>query len=179
MKASPLWALGGVLVLLVAAGIGVDRYASRNAPPLDESISLPALLSTAIPDAAGRKQSFGQWQGKVLVVNFWATWCAPCIEEMPILERIHQQYAAKGVEVVGISADSADKVKIFASQHSITYSLLVDPEGAIDFSRRLGNRPGLLPYTVVFAPDGTRLLSQIGTVVPGQLEMILQRNVPK
>jgi thiol-disulfide isomerase/thioredoxin len=83
-------------------------------------------MAVSFPDLTGKPQSLGQWQGKLLVINFWAAWCAPCREEMPALNRIHNKYAAKALQIVGIAADSAYKVCQFWKQTVIGYPLLID-----------------------------------------------------
>ena len=179
MKAGPFWALGGVLLLLAVAGVVIDRYSSTQVAPRDDSISLAALLAITLPDAEGRAQSIGQWQGKILVVNFWATWCAPCIEEMPMLNEFQRRNAANDVQVVGIAADNAAKVGEYARNSHIAYPLLVDADGALEFSRRLGNSTGALPFTAVFSAEGRRLLARAGPTSNAELERVLRENAAK
>ena len=107
------------------------------------------LLSASFPDAAGRPQRLNQWLGKPVVVNFWATWCAPCLEEVPLLVDFHRHYASKGVEVVGICADQVVKMLEFASSYKIGYTLLVADASVFTLLRKIGNSPGVLPYSVV------------------------------
>ncbi len=140
----------------------------------------PGVIYTAIfKDMAGKSQSLGQWQNKLLVINFWATWCAPCKEEMPIFVKLHQKLAARGVQIIGIAADTSLNVAKFAKVTPINYPLLPGDAGAIEFSKRLGNRFGLLPHTVVVAPGGAVIYAKLGLISEMEFEAILQQNLPK
>ncbi len=140
----------------------------------------PGVIYTAIfKDMAGKPQSLGQWQNKLLVINFWATWCAPCKEEMPIFVKLHQKLATQGVQIIGIAADTSSNVAKFAKVTPINYPLLPGDAGAIEFSKRLGNRFGLLPHTVVVAPGGAVIYAKLGLISEMEFESILQQNIPK
>lgn len=181
MKAARLVILGGVVLGLAGTALILDKHFSQPLPNsgLENEVSHAALMAVSFPDLTGKPQSLGQWQGKLLVINFWATWCAPCREEMPALNRIHNKYAAKGVQIVGIAADSADKVLQFSNETVIGYPLLVDQAGAMEFSRRLGNRFGLLPHTVVIGADGKPIFSKLGVIQEQEFEAIIVKNLPK
>ena len=132
------------------------------------------LLSARFPDLAGRQRRLLDWQGQVLIVNFWATWCAPCREEMPMFVEARRAYAPKGVEFVGIGIDSEVKVQEFARNYGIGYPLLVADSGAIELMRTLGNRAGALPYTVVLDRSGSVVHRQLGALDRAALDRILQ-----
>ncbi len=181
MKAARLIVLGGVLLVFGAVALILDReFAPKLAQVGSENgVSTAALMATSFPDLAGKQQALGQWQGKLLILNFWATWCAPCREEMPALNRLHIKYSAKGLQIVGIAADTANKVSQFANEIGISYVLLADLLSATELSRRLGNRFGLLPHTVVFAPDGKLILTKFGAINEAEFEAIILKNLPK
>ncbi len=122
------------------------------------------LLALTLPDADGKPQSLGQWQGKVLVVNFWATWCPPCREEMPGFSRL---------QFVGIGIDSADKIREFSHQTPVSYPLLVGSPGLMEIVNQLGNDAGGLPYTVILGRDGTLRRTQLGAWKETDLEAVL------
>jgi peroxiredoxin len=103
------------------------------------------------------------------VVNFWATWCPPCVEEMPALQDVRDGYRGKGVEVVGIGIDNAAKIAEFRSRHGLTLPLLVAGAGGSDLNRALGNTNGALPFTVLIGADGRVLERHLGQVKPEQL----------
>ncbi|MBL8515360.1 MAG: TlpA family protein disulfide reductase [Betaproteobacteria bacterium] len=148
-------------------------------PASMEGVNYAAVLAASFPDLEGRPQSLGQWQGKLLFINFWATWCAPCKEEMPMFDNFFRQNAKNGVQIVGIAADTADKVRLFQAQTPVSYPLLPDAEGAVAFSRRMGNRLGMLPHTLVFSPKGDLLLNKIGQLSHEEMALIIRENAPK
>lgn len=153
---------------------------NQNEPALAApGASYAAVMATAFPDVEGRRQSLGQWQGTLLFINFWATWCAPCKEEMPMFDQIFREYRSKNVQIIGIAADNVDKVRAFQGQTPVSYPLLPDSEGALAFSRRMGNRLGVLPHTLVFAPNGELLLNKIGQLRKEEIELIIQQNAAK
>jgi thiol-disulfide isomerase/thioredoxin len=115
------------------------------------------------------------WKGRVAITNFWATWCEPCREEMPLLAQVRQRYAEKGVEVVGIGIDQVSKLREFAAKYSISYPLLVGDARALDVMRELGNRAGGLPYTVILDRSGTVAAQRLGAFKPGELEEVLDQ----
>ena len=102
------------------------------------------------------------WTGKPTLVNLWASWCAPCLKEMPDLQAFSTAQGANGVQVVGIALDDAPAVQAFLRQHGITYPVLVDAPGPADAGVRLGNPAGVLPYSVLVSADGRLQKTRIG-----------------
>lgn len=172
---------GGAILMLSLAGVALwlGRAAAPPANPHAIQASSGAIYSASFTDMAGVPQALGKWQQKLLVINFWATWCGPCKEEMPILAKLQQKYASQGLQIIGIAADSALNVNNFVQKTPINYPLLPDEAQAIDFSRRLGNRAGLLPHTVVVAPGGITLHTQLGAISEREFEAIIVKNLPK
>jgi len=166
-----LYALLGALAL----GIGVWTARTRYTPT-DSSNLVPAQLwKTSFPSPAGKVQSLEQWRGKTLVLNFWATWCAPCREEIPDLVAIRREYAANGVEVVGIAIDNAQSVSNYMRDLRISYPVLIGEGQALALTRALGNPSGALPYTVVISPDGAVLMRHLGRLPKAKLQAILDQ----
>lgn len=124
-----------------------------------------------LPDLTGRIRQISEWRGKVVLVNFWATWCAPCREEIPMLVSLRGKYASNGLEIVGIAVDSASKVGEYASKYKISYPVLVADGGGIDLMRKLGNTAGALPYTVI--------LDRRGAIVRRKLGILRRREVER
>ena len=138
-----------------------------------------AIYTAQFAEADGKEHRLGEWQHKLLVINFWATWCGPCKEEMPILARLQEKYAANNVQIVGIAVDSRVNVSNFAKKFHAGYPLLPDEAGAIEFSKRLGNRLGLLPFTVVLKPGGEPVFTRLGVVTEAEMIALITKNTSK
>ena len=160
-----------ILGAVGAAAAGAGLFA--GALFLQSGSGASALLSAAYPDVAGRERRLVEWKGRVLVCNFWATWCAPCREEMPMLSKLRDEYAAKGVEFVGIGIDSAAKIRDFLKDYPVSYPLLVAGAEAIDLMRALGNSAGALPFTVVLDRAGAVAYRRLGLLAREDLEKAL------
>ena len=164
------------LVGMLAASAGTALWlATRPASPVQDvtpSVSPGAVMATTFRDTQGRPRSLGEFQGKAVVLNFWATWCAPCREEMPVFQRLQAKWAGR-VQFVGVSAEDAPKVAEFAKRLGITYPLWVGGDEALELLRRLGNRRGVLPHTVIFDGDQTILTSRVGAYPEVDLDAAL------
>lgn len=165
-----------VSTFAATAGYYFGRPQPVSLPPPEAaptSDALARMLTLTLPDLDGQAQSLSQWKGKVLVVNFWATWCPPCKEEMPEFSRINAKYASNGVQFVGISLDSADKVAAFRKEIEISYPLLIGNLETLDLSSDLGNRAKALPFTVILRRDGSLQQVKLGKYVTADLEKAL------
>ena len=158
--------LGIAGAIALGAGLGLALW---DRQPADAS----ALLALSLPDTHGTAQSLGQWRGKVLVVNFWATWCGPCREEMPEFVRAQRELGPKGLQFVGIAVDQADKVAKFAKELDLNYPALIGGYEAMDVAKPLGNRLVALPFTVIIDREGRVAHTQLGPLKPGQLRSIV------
>jgi thiol-disulfide isomerase/thioredoxin len=152
-------------VLLAGASAPWLARAAGNADAAAE------LLAQTWPDGHGRAQSMAQWKGRPLLVNFWATWCAPCVREMPELDALGKRHA--GVQFVGLAVDTAANVGKFVAKIPVSYPVLITGPGSIDLMRRLGNGPGGLPFTVVLGADGRIRKQILGPVDPAALDGLL------
>ena len=163
--------------MLGAAGIGAGAMGFLVGPALLRL--LPGgegdlLRSASFPDLAGRTRQLTEWRGKVLVCNFWATWCAPCREEIPLLMAAREKYALSGVEIVGIALDNAVKVREFSLTYRISYPILLAEADGLDLMRKMGNSSGGLPYTVFANRKGVLVHRKLGALKPGDVEGILE-----
>lgn len=170
----------GVALLLVAAvviGI-VATVAPRRpgAPAVREVAPAPeaALYDRVYPDADGHPQALAQWKGRRLLLNFWATWCTPCIAEMPQLDRAQGAATARGAVIVALGTEDPAKVRGYRDKSGLHLPLLAGGYEALELARSLGDTQGVLPYTVLLAPDGRLLRAQSGPLRPGQLEEWLE-----
>jgi peroxiredoxin len=159
--------VGLVGAAAAAAGVGVGVW--RAGVSARDTAAGQALFALTLPDAGGTPQALSQWQGRPLVVNFWAPWCAPCVEEMPDLQRIRDEYRTRGVEVIGVGIDSAARIRQFRDDHSITLPLLVAGAEGSRLGDQMGNTAGVLPYTVLVDPNGRVAERKIGRIRPDSL----------
>jgi peroxiredoxin len=156
-----------VALMAAVAGAGVALWRTGGEAPPPQAAA--ELFAMSLPDADGALQPLAQWRGRPLVVNFWATWCAPCVEEMPDLQRVRDEYRAHGVEVIGIGIDSAERIRAFRDEHRLTLPLLVAGSQGTEVGRTLGNTAGVLPYTVLIAADGRVAQRKVGQIRPAEL----------
>jgi thiol-disulfide isomerase/thioredoxin len=149
--------IAGPLLLQLGEGDGASR----------------SLFAASFPDLSGKPRRLAEWQGRALLVNFWATWCAPCREEIPLLLSARQKYGSDGVEIVGIAVDNAAKVGEFSKSLAISYPVLLAEADGLDLMRQLGNSAGGLPYTVVADRRGAIIHRQLGALKQEDLDRIL------
>jgi thiol-disulfide isomerase/thioredoxin len=138
-------------------------------------IAPAALWAATFSDTAGRPQALGRFRGRILVANFWATWCAPCRAEVPILVRAQSRWGARGVQIVGLAVDDPAAVSRFGQDFGVNYPLLVGQSDVDEIGRRLGNHRGVLPYTAVIDGEGRLLATKVGAYSESELEATLTR----
>ncbi|MBY0473629.1 MAG: TlpA family protein disulfide reductase [Nitrosomonas sp.] len=141
-----------------------------------------AILAASLPDLQGENQEVSQWLGKVMVVNFWATWCTPCREEIPEFIEAQRKYGEQGLIFIGIAIDQADKVKMFSQEFGINYPVLVGSFNTWSLLEAAGNRHSALPYTVVINRSGELVENYLGRVDLKKLEKMiipLLKELPK
>lgn len=150
------------LLLSGVAGyyFGRDPEDSRVAEGRD--VAAQALLTMELPRTDGQMQKINQWLGQVIVINYWATWCPPCREEMPSFSRLQGTFARNGVQFVGVSIDSVEKVLAFQAQTPVSYPLLIGTASSIDVTAALGNSAQGLPFTVILDRTGNVAKTHIG-----------------
>ena len=169
-----------VLVGLLFAGAGMyfgSQAPIGKTPPVAASAAgkvaaesdAPDLFGRSMPDANGTPQSLAQWKGKPVVLNFWATWCAPCVQEMPALSALQTEIAPRKVQIIGVGIDSPTNIKDFASKYKITYPLYVAGMEGTELSKQFGNKAGALPYTVLIGADGKVRKTYLGKLKMDEL----------
>ncbi len=171
--------LFGIPLALAALAAGAWLAHSRLAPTPPAEPAIDALWLLSFPDTRGQPQALSQWKGQVMVLNFWASWCAPCREEMPDFSQLRAQYRQNGVEFVGIAIDNADNVARFLREQAVDYPILVGEGAAHGLSRHLGNPSGALPYTIVIGRDGDILLTHLGRLPRATLDATLHSTLGK
>ncbi|WP_455210431.1 TlpA family protein disulfide reductase [Kaarinaea lacus] len=118
-----------------------------------------------LPDIDGVQHNIREWQGNVIVLNFWATWCPPCRKETPMFVELQEEWGSRGLQFVGVAIDEINKVKEFMDTYGVNYPMLIGVDDAIEISKAYGNRFGALPYTVIIDRKGN-----IAHVQRGELE---------
>lgn len=191
---------GGTLLIMVGIWAGVRVYTSRTTPPaapapLPPTVKVPAgeaspptpsdvaapdtaaipdtLPDFSLADRAGKPTPIAKWHGKSLIINFWATWCAPCRHEIPLLQAMREEWRARDVEVIGIAVDHADKVNAYADKLGIAYPLLIGEEDALEAAAALGVQAPAFPFTVFADRRGDVVALFMGELRRPQVELIL------
>ena len=157
------WLIAGGVAAL-AAGLGAVAGWQRLRPGDAGDAAVGLLLGQTLPDSSGTPLPLARFAGLPLVVNFWATWCPPCIEEMPELSELHRELAPKGLAMLGIGIDTAAKIADFAAKKPVSYPLVVAGMGGTEIGRRFGNKAGVLPFTVLIGRDGRIAHRLVGRV---------------
>ena len=131
------------------------------------------VWSASFKDLKGERQSLSQWKGKVTIIYFWATWCAPCHKEAPRLSALYKKHAEADLVVVGIAVDNADKVRTFVDKYQLQNPIVYGGTEAIQLGRDLGNALGAIPYTVVINRNGDVIKTIRGDTPDGKLEALI------
>ncbi len=163
------WLLVSAAFAGLAAGAGAAWFVVRKDGDAPSSQPVLSMFSLTFDDARGEPQPLAQWQGRWLLLNFWATWCAPCVEEMPALQEVARDYSGRDVAFVGVGIDTAAAIRRFQSELKIEIPLLVAGAGGSDLARLLGNSSGALPYTVLVSPSGHIVRTRLGRIQPDLL----------
>ena len=163
---------------LAALAAGIWFAQARFSPQAPDAPAVAGLWDISFPNLEGHSEPLSRWRGEVLVLNFWASWCAPCREEMPDFASLRAEYRPRGVEFVGLAIDNATSVTQFLQRHPVSYPILVGEGAAHSLARLLGNPSGALPYTVVFDREGKIVLTHLGRLPRTKLETTLRNLSP-
>ncbi len=173
MKKNHFLAYGAIALLFGASGAYVASKQTAaplvTAAPAGVTGPVQALFAQRLDDAGGKPQALAQWRGKPLLVNFWAPWCAPCVQEMPELSTLQNEVAGKNLQIIGIGIDSPSNIAQFTQRLKISYPIYVAGMSGTDLSRQLGNQAGGLPYTVLIGADGQVKKTYLGRLQFDQL----------
>lgn len=168
-----------LLLTLIAFAAGGSGYLfSREQRPAGTTpvassatqTAVTSLLGLRLATSEGQWQNLSDWRGKILVVNYWATWCPPCRAEMPAFSRLYDKYKANGVQFVGIAIDGVDKVREFKASQKISYPLLIGTLDTMLGSATLGNSAQALPFTVIIDRNGALDTVKLGRFPEAELE---------
>ena len=168
------WLAGLVAGVALAAGLAVaSRYFSVPAV----GTSAEPFFAQAFNDLDGQPRQMAEWRDRVLVVNFWATWCPPCVEEMPDLQRVHDEYSDRGVTIVGLGIDNPSALRRFRETHRLSLPLYAAGAAGSELGRTLGNASGALPFTVLIDRKGRIVQARLGQIRPAELRRWLDAQI--
>lgn len=158
-----LFAVGGLAAGMIASRVFLHPDSNTPTAPATGTVPFPSQGESVIgkprpafnlTDLHNKTRNSDEWNGKVVIVNFWATWCPPCVKEMPALMKLREAYKARNFEIIGIALDTRDAVNAFIDPLGIDYPVLLAEQEGIGLSQEYGNQLGALPYSVIIDRQG-------------------------
>jgi thiol-disulfide isomerase/thioredoxin len=163
-----------VLVTALIAGFLLSRYLHTDSPP---AVANGDILTEPFTDLTGAPKTVGDWHVNVTLVNFWATWCAPCREEIPLFMTMLERYRERGFRVVGVAIDEAEAVNQFRDELLINYPLLILEDNVNAVMRRYGDGMAILPYSVLVDARGNIAAKKLGAYEHKELDTLLAQTL--
>lgn len=160
-------------IFFAVAALMAGVLAQQALHPEVESTEATKPLDFSFPDVSDKPQAISQWRGKVLVINFWATWCPPCLAEIPEFIRLQSEYQARGLQFIGVAIEDKQEVLDYLKSIPINYPILIAGDAGIGLSRQLGNIIDAVPFTVVVDQAGAIVYRQPGELSSEKLREVL------
>ena len=160
-------------LLAASIGFGFRFYFQDTHGEHGGNQATAPLFAASFPDEKGQIQYLKQYAGKIVVLNFWATWCEPCREEMPELSQLHDAYKDQNLVVLGVAVDDVAAIKEFSKETIVSYPLFAAEVQGMDLAAGLGNDKSALPYTVIIKADGSVAKTYFGRITKPLLEQAL------
>ena len=172
MNRRQLLTICGISLIALLGGVFTSQWISKTGLASDPSVKAFFANPWQTPD--GKPVNSAEWQGKVLVVNFWASWCPPCVEEMPTLDLLSQEYLRQNVLFVGIGIDSPSNIREFLKSTPVAYPILIGGLEGSNLSKQMGNTQGALPYTVIIDAKGKSTYTKLGKISEDELRKAIK-----
>ncbi|MBU3549803.1 TlpA disulfide reductase family protein [Polynucleobacter sp. MWH-Berg-3C6] len=172
MNRRQLITICGISLIALLGGIFTSQWISKTGLASEPSVKAFFANPWQTPD--GKAANSAEWQGKVLVVNFWASWCPPCVEEMPTLDLLQQEYLQQNVLFVGIGIDSPSNIREFLKSTPVSYPILIGGLEGSNLSKQMGNTQGALPYTVIIDTKGKSTYTKLGKISEDELRKAIK-----
>ncbi|MFV1982835.1 MAG: TlpA family protein disulfide reductase [Thiohalomonadales bacterium] len=165
------WRTAGTLVLIDnVTQNNIDESIENNSSTIN-NVKRPDFTLT---DLDNKSRSISEWDGKVILINFWATWCPPCVREVPTLDKLNNDFKDKGFVVIGIAIDSLDAVTDFVDPLDLKYPILLAEQQGIELSQAYGNRLGILPFSIIVDRQGKIAQKHEGEISYEQVEALIK-----
>lgn len=159
-----------VAIAILSAVFGAYVSVKKQSSVEPDSSAVATLMKANLPDTQGQTHALSEWRGKVLLVNFWATWCPPCVEEIPELVELQNSSEVKNLQIVGIGVDSPSNIQQFTKKFQISYPILVAGMEGTEIARALGNQARGLPFTVLLDSEGRVRQTYLGRLNMNQVK---------
>ncbi|MDH3267205.1 MAG: TlpA family protein disulfide reductase [Gammaproteobacteria bacterium] len=165
--------MAGALFYAARIPVSVRPAPAATAAPAAAALTVVKYPAFTLPDMSGTARDFSEWQGKYRLVNFWATWCAPCRREIPLLKSFQDRHANNGFQVLGIAVDYAEDVSAYAETADFNYPVLIGQEDAMAVAESSGIEFIGMPFTMIVAADGEFLSAYIGELHQEHLDSVV------
>ena len=168
-----------LLLILAVLALMAGFWAAKSLRAPEEAVATltyggGSMINFTLPEVDGSKHSIDEWRGKVIVLNFWATWCPPCREEIPLLINLQKKRGADGLQVIGVAIDNKTAVMLFRRSNGMNYPILMGDDDTLQLMARYGNRSGALPFTVIIDRSGSIAVRKLGPFNKTELESLVE-----
>ena len=174
-----------IIIILIAIAAAAGGFFLQQNLTTEKTVQQQPVSKTAIsvvgklrpefvlPDLEGKPRNISEWDGKIRLVNFWATWCPPCLREIPAFIEMQEQYADKDFVVLGIAIDRKEAVETFLETMDINYPIFIGDMAALDLTTLYGNRLGVLPFSAFVGKDNKIISVHKGEITADTIKKIL------